>query len=92
MAVNGSPDVRSVPAAPDGAAVDVHAHAMPLPLLQRLAEQGLADLGAVAEGVVRLDPRVSGVGPWTPWRSYSGPSVWGLVEPGVIWGGVGVSA
>jgi aminocarboxymuconate-semialdehyde decarboxylase len=66
MAVNDSPDARSVPAAPDGAAVDVHAHAMPLPLLQRLAEQGLADLGGVAEGVVRLDPRVSGVGPWTP--------------------------
>jgi aminocarboxymuconate-semialdehyde decarboxylase len=47
-------------------AIDVHAHAMPLPLLQRLAEQGLADLAGVPDGVVRLDPRVSGVGPWSP--------------------------
>jgi aminocarboxymuconate-semialdehyde decarboxylase len=46
--------------------VDVHAHAMPLPLLTRLAERGLADLGAVPDGIVRLDPRVSGVGPRTP--------------------------
>lgn len=51
---------------PGEAAIDVHAHAMPLPLLQRLAERGLADLDSVAEGVVRLDPRVSGVGPWSP--------------------------
>jgi aminocarboxymuconate-semialdehyde decarboxylase len=50
----------------DDGPVDVHAHAMPLPLLQRLAEQGFADLTGVPEGVVRLDPRVSGVGPWTP--------------------------
>jgi len=55
MTVGGSP-----------AALDVHAHAMPLPLLQRLAGDGLADLAAVPEGVVRLDPRVSGVGPWSP--------------------------
>ena len=47
-------------------AIDVHAHAMPLPLLQRLAAQGLADLAGVPDGVVRLDPRVSGVGPWSP--------------------------
>ncbi len=57
MTVNGSQDTG---------AIDVHAHAMPLPLLQRLAEQELADLAGVADGVVRLDPRVSGVGPWTP--------------------------
>ena len=67
MTVSGSRDAGPVGAATTGsAAVDVHAHAMPLPLLQRLAEQGLADLGGVSEGVVRLDPRVSGVGPWTP--------------------------
>jgi aminocarboxymuconate-semialdehyde decarboxylase len=72
MAVNGSRDARPVGApvsegtASEGAAIDVHAHAMPMPLLQRLAEQGLADLDGVPEGVVRLDPRVSGVGPWTP--------------------------
>ena len=47
-------------------ALDVHAHAMPLPLLARLAERGLADLDSVPDGVVRLDPRVSGVGPWAP--------------------------
>ena len=50
----------------DGGALDVHAHAMPLPLLQRLADRGLADLDGVPDGIVRLDPRVSGVGPWAP--------------------------
>ena len=50
----------------EGGALDVHAHAMPLPLLQRLADRGLADLAGVADGVVRLDPRVSGVGPLAP--------------------------
>jgi aminocarboxymuconate-semialdehyde decarboxylase len=67
MTVSGSPGARPVDAiAAEDSAVDVHAHAMPLPLLQRLAEQGLADLDGVPDGVVRLDPRVSGVGPWTP--------------------------
>jgi aminocarboxymuconate-semialdehyde decarboxylase len=72
MTLSGSPDAGpvgstlSTSAATDDAAVDVHAHAMPLPLLQRLADQGLADLDAVPDGVVRLDSRVSGVGPWTP--------------------------
>jgi aminocarboxymuconate-semialdehyde decarboxylase len=50
----------------DVEAIDVHAHAMPLPLLQQLANEGLADLAGVSEGVVRLDPRVSGVGPRAP--------------------------
>jgi aminocarboxymuconate-semialdehyde decarboxylase len=50
----------------DDRALDVHAHAMPLPLLERLAHRGLADLGGVPEGIVRLDPRVSGVGPNAP--------------------------
>ncbi len=39
--------VRGVPATvptSDLDALDVHAHAMPLPLLQRLADRGLADL------------------------------------------------
>lgn len=49
-----------------GSVLDVHAHAMPLPLLTRLAERGLADLDAVPDGIVRLDPQVSGVGPRTP--------------------------
>jgi aminocarboxymuconate-semialdehyde decarboxylase len=47
-------------------ALDVHAHAMPMPLLRRLAGRGLADLGGVDAGTVRLDPRVSGVGPRAP--------------------------
>jgi aminocarboxymuconate-semialdehyde decarboxylase len=50
----------------DDRALDVHAHAMPLPLLERLAHRGLADLAAVPDGIVRLDPRVSGVGPNAP--------------------------
>jgi aminocarboxymuconate-semialdehyde decarboxylase len=50
----------------DTGALDVHAHAMPLPLLQRLADRGLAELDEVATGIVRLDPRVSGVGPRAP--------------------------
>jgi aminocarboxymuconate-semialdehyde decarboxylase len=49
-----------------GRALDVHAHAMPLPLLQRLADRGLAELDGVRDGIVRLDPRVSGVGPRAP--------------------------
>ena len=53
----GSLDVR---------ALDVHAHTMPLPLLERLAHRGLADLDAVPDGIVRIDPRVSGVGPNAP--------------------------
>ena len=44
----------------------MHAHAMPLPLLQRLADRDLADLAEVPAGIVRLDPRVSGVGPRAP--------------------------
>jgi aminocarboxymuconate-semialdehyde decarboxylase len=61
--------VRGVPQAPSPSAdgvVDVHAHAMPLPLLQRLADRDLADLTEVPTGIVRLDPRVSGVGPRAP--------------------------
>nr|WP_239022336.1 amidohydrolase family protein [Raineyella fluvialis] len=42
--------------------IDVHAHAMPLPVLRWLAEEGLADLSRVEERIVVLDPRISGVG------------------------------
>ena len=67
MGINGSSSAKPVAVtAPDGGALDVHAHAMPLPLLERLAERGLADLGGVPDGIVRLDPRVSGVGPMAP--------------------------
>ena len=61
--------VHGVPSATpptDDGTLDVHAHAMPLPLLQRLADRDLADLAEVPSGIVRLDPRVSGVGPRAP--------------------------
>lgn len=41
--------------------IDVHAHALPMPLLAWLAGRGLADLSGVADGVVRIDPMVSGI-------------------------------
>jgi len=70
MAVNGSGGRPAVAVtAPAGGAFDIHAHAMPLPLLQQLESRGLADLGGVGEagdGIVRLDPRVSGVAPRAP--------------------------
>jgi aminocarboxymuconate-semialdehyde decarboxylase len=44
--------------------VDVHAHAMPMPLLRWLADQGLADLSEVDRDTIKLDSRVSGIGPW----------------------------
>lgn len=48
-------------------ALDVHSHAMPLPLLEWLGTRDLADLTEIPEaGIVRLDPRVSGVGPGAP--------------------------
>jgi aminocarboxymuconate-semialdehyde decarboxylase len=47
-------------------AVDVHAHAMPLPLLRWLQERDLATLADRSPDVVRLDPRVSGIGPGVP--------------------------
>ena len=50
----------------DSPALDVHSHAMPLPLLTRLADRGLADVSGVDQGIVRLDTRVSGVGPNAP--------------------------
>jgi aminocarboxymuconate-semialdehyde decarboxylase len=52
--------------APENGALDIHAHAMPLPLLQTLADRNLADLAGVRNGIVRLDSRVSGVGPLAP--------------------------
>ncbi len=51
-------------------AIDIHAHAMPLLLLEWLASRGLADLEGVdrssAKGVIRLDPRISGVAAGAP--------------------------
>ncbi len=51
---------------PDQRALDVHSHAMPMPVLSWLAGRGLADLGEVEREIVRIDPRVSGVGPGAP--------------------------
>jgi len=48
------------------AAIDVHNHAMPLPLLEWLQGEGLADLSRFRDGIVLLDPVVSGVGKDTP--------------------------
>lgn len=62
MVDSSGADAAVAVTAPDEGVIDVHAHAMPLPLLQRLEARGLADLGGVADGIVRLDPRVSGVG------------------------------
>jgi aminocarboxymuconate-semialdehyde decarboxylase len=50
----------------DDTALDVHAHAMPMPLLEWLSRRGLADLSGVPDDIVQLDPRVSGVGPAAP--------------------------
>ena len=51
-------------------ALDIHAHAMPMPVLEWLAGEGLADLTDVdltaSSGIVRLDPRISGVAAGTP--------------------------
>ena len=47
-------------------AIDVHAHAMPLRLLESLEQRGLADLSRADAGIVVLDPSVSGVGKDTP--------------------------
>jgi aminocarboxymuconate-semialdehyde decarboxylase len=46
-----------------GPVVDVHAHAMPLPLLRWLADRGMADLGGFRDEIIVLDPAVSGIGP-----------------------------
>src|ERR1700752_5051703 len=47
-------------------AIDVHNHAMPLGLLESLARDGLSDLSGIGDGVVMLDPAVSGVGKNAP--------------------------
>lgn len=54
------------PAPPADPVVDVHTHALPLPLLRRLERDGLADLSQLPTGSVHIDQRVSGVPPGTP--------------------------
>lgn len=41
--------------------IDIHTHVMPLPLLEWLASQGLADLRDLDRGAVMVDPRISGL-------------------------------
>lgn len=53
------------PALPAGPVIDVHTHALPLPLLRRLERDGLADLSRLPGGSVHIDQRVSGVPPGT---------------------------
>jgi aminocarboxymuconate-semialdehyde decarboxylase len=55
----------SAPAGASESVLDVHAHAMPMPLLSWLADHQLAEVRA-EEDVVLLAPEVSGVGPGTP--------------------------
>ena len=47
-------------------AIDIHAHAMPLSVLQWLESEGLADLSDAERQIVRIDPRISGVGANAP--------------------------
>jgi aminocarboxymuconate-semialdehyde decarboxylase len=46
--------------------IDVHTHAMPMPLLRELERRGLADLSRSAERVLLLDPDVCGLAPGSP--------------------------
>ncbi|MEU8344410.1 amidohydrolase family protein [Spirillospora sp. NPDC048832] len=61
-----TPSHERVPSGPPAgtggpAAVDVHAHALPMPLLRHLADRGLADLSRIGSDTLLLDPAVSGV-------------------------------
>lgn len=46
--------------------VDIHTHAMPLPLLEWLGERGLADLSRIDEGMMLVDPVLTGLPAGTP--------------------------
>ena len=62
MPANESNDRQPADAADvEAKAIDVHNHAMPLPLLEWLEGAGLSDLSRIGDGVVMLDPAVSGV-------------------------------
>jgi aminocarboxymuconate-semialdehyde decarboxylase len=69
-------------------AVDVHGHAMPRTLLERLARQGLADLSGLGHGTVRLDPAVSGIPagadlPWNPAQDVLADRLAGMDAAGI---------
>ena len=61
MHADESDDRRPAAGGANAAAIDVHNHAMPLPLLEWLERAGLADLSRIGADVVLLDPAVSGV-------------------------------
>ncbi|MGH3683351.1 MAG: hypothetical protein ACRDT2_24255, partial [Natronosporangium sp.] len=46
--------------------VDVHTHAMPLPLLRRLERDRLADLSRLGQETIQLDEIISGLPPGEP--------------------------
>lgn len=52
--------------ATDQPLIDVHTHAMPLPLLHRLERDGLVDLSRLGQEVIQIDPRLSGLPPAEP--------------------------
>lgn len=44
-------------------AIDVHAHVMPMGILEQLAADGRADLSEISSGRLRIDEEISGVAP-----------------------------
>lgn len=58
---SASPQFDGVQAVSARAAVDVHAHVMPMGILERLADEGRADLSEIASGRLRIDEEISGV-------------------------------
>ncbi|MCC3332199.1 amidohydrolase family protein [Nocardia abscessus] len=45
----------------DVSVIDVHAHILPLPLLEWLSRRDLADLAGISSGVVSIEPMISGL-------------------------------
>lgn len=46
--------------------VDIHTHVMPMPLLEWLAAEGLADLSGLSEGTIRITSELTGLDDATP--------------------------
>lgn len=58
-----SEQLMSARAARDRPVIDIHTHALPMPLLRQLERRGLADLSGMADHVLRLDPDLCGLAP-----------------------------